>query len=229
MTQALNHVPSYNIGRLLQCSERFSQKLIKMNTKIVARNSMIFLAVVTAIVIPVAFFVNPMAGILSQKDKTIFSNQLYIPSFYIHVVLGGAALLIGWTGFVAKIRERYPGFHRIAGRIYVISFMITAISSVLVSFHATGGYISKSGFMAVGLIALFTTYKGFMAILNRKVKEHQAWMRYSYACCLASVTLRIWMPLLGIILQDGLLTYKIVAWLSWVPNLLFVKIFLNKK
>lgn len=41
---------------------------------------------------------------------------------------------------------------------------------------------------------------------------------------LAGVTLRIWIPLL-IIAHDGqfLPAYRWVAWLSWVPNALFVE------
>jgi uncharacterized membrane protein len=146
-------------------------------------------------------------------------------SFYVHVILGGTALLFGWVGFIDKIRAKYLTFHKIAGRIYVFCFFITALTSLLVSFHAYGGLISQLGFMSVGIIAVFTTFMGFSAILNRDIKAHQCWMRYSYACCLASVTLRIWLPLLGVILQNELLTYRIVAWLSWVPNLLYVKFF----
>lgn len=195
----------------------------------VPRNLLFALAILTAILIPIAFFMAPLQGILSTKSKTLLSNLFYTNSFYIHVILGGIALLIGWVGFVDKIRNKYLNFHKIAGRIYVICFLITALTSIVVSYNAFGGFVSQLGFMTVGVIAVFTTVNGYLAIRKREINEHRAWMRYSYACCLASVTLRIWMPLLGTILQDDLLTYKIVAWLSWVPNLLYVKLFLNKR
>jgi hypothetical protein len=83
--------------------------------------------------------------------------------------------------------------------------------------------------MSVGIIAVFTTLKGFSAIMNKEIVEHRAWMLYSYACCLASVTLRLWNPILGLFMEDFLLIYRIVSWLSWVPNLIFVKLYLNKK
>jgi uncharacterized membrane protein len=190
---------------------------------------MIFLAILTAILIPISFFLSPNHGILQDKDKTLLANQLYIDSFYVHVVLGGIALLIGWVGFMDKIRNKYLHFHRIAGRIYVFCFLVTGLTSILVSYHASGGIVSQLGFMSVGIIAVFTTIKGFSAILNKEIREHWAWMRYSYACCLASVTLRLWMPILSFFMEDFLTSYRIVAWLSWVPNLLFVKFYLNKK
>lgn len=33
------------------------------------------------------------------------------------------------------------------------------------------------------------------------------------------MTLRIWLPLLTITLGEFMVAYKIVGWLSWVPNL----------
>jgi uncharacterized membrane protein len=197
--------------------------------KLFPRNLMIFLAILTATLIPISFFLAPTEGILADKSKTLLANQLYMDSFYVHVVLGGIALLIGWVGFIDKIRAKYLTFHRIAGRIYVFCFLITALTSILVSYHAYGGLVSQLGFMTVGIIAIFTTLKGFSAILNKDIVEHQSWMRYSYACCLASVTLRLWNPILGLVMEDFMLIYQIVSWLSWVPNLLFVKLRLNKK
>ena len=49
-------------------------------------------------------------------------------------------------------------------------------------------------------------------------------MLRSYGLIFAAVTLRIWLPLL-IIAHEGqfLPAYRWVAWVSWVPNLLFVE------
>ncbi|MCP9767222.1 DUF2306 domain-containing protein [Lacihabitans sp. LS3-19] len=190
---------------------------------------MIFLALLTAILIPSGFFTSPFTGILATKTKELLANQYYIDSFFIHVYIGGIALGVGWLNFVNSIRVKYLQFHRIIGRIYVLTFLITAITSVVVSYHAYGGIVSQFGFIFIGLIAIFTTLMGFAAIVNGNLKSHQVWMRYSYASCLASVTLRIWSPILGLIMEDELLIYQIVAWLSWVPNLLFVRFYLNRK
>ncbi len=196
--------------------------------KLFFRNLIFFLAIITATVIPYFFFQDPQVGILSTKTKELLASKIYINSFYIHVILGGIALGLGWIGFVDKIRAKFLGFHRIAGRIYVFCFLITAITSVLVSYNSYGGLVSQVGFMSVGIIAIFTTLMGFSAILKKEIKQHQAWMRYSYACCLASVMLRIWSPGLSLFISNDILVYQIVAWLSWVPNLLYVKFVLNK-
>jgi hypothetical protein len=49
-------------------------------------------------------------------------------------------------------------------------------------------------------------------------------MIYSYGACLAAVTLRFWLPLLTVGFQlDFSVAYPIVAWLSWVPNLIVAR------
>ena len=189
---------------------------------------MVILALLTAIMIPFAFHRAPMEGILGLKTTQLLQNNWYINSFYIHVYLGGMALATGWLGFLPKIRARYPLIHKISGRIYVLCFLITAITSIPAGLYAQGGWFSKTGFVSVALLSIITTSSGFMAIINKNVKSHRKWMAYSYACCFAAVSLRLWIPILYLIIQDRVLVYNFVAWFSWLPNLLFVRLFIAK-
>jgi hypothetical protein len=54
-------------------------------------------------------------------------------------------------------------------------------------------------------------------------------MIYSYAACFAAVTLRVWLPFLTLIFGEFVLAYKIVAWLCWVPNMIFAHLWVRKK
>jgi hypothetical protein len=62
-----------------------------------------------------------------------------------------------------------------------------------------------------------------VAALRRDIPTHRAWMVRSYALIYAAVTLRIALPLLVIAFGDFLPAYRAVAWLSWVPNLLWAE------
>ncbi len=53
-------------------------------------------------------------------------------------------------------------------------------------------------------------------------------MTYSYAACLAAVTLRLWLPILVPVLGNFVDAYVIVAWLSWVPNLMVAYLIVRK-
>ena len=53
-------------------------------------------------------------------------------------------------------------------------------------------------------------------------------MIYSYAACFAAATLRLWLPALTSLTNDFIPAYRMVAWLCWIPNLVFAH-YLQKK
>jgi uncharacterized membrane protein len=168
-------------------------------------------------------------GVEETKDITLYANLFWKNSFYVHVIVGGLPLMLGWTQFIPKLRTKYPKVHRIFGKIYVVTFLITALSGFFISFYATGGLMPTLGFATVALIAFYTTLKAYLDIRKGDVVSHQKMMMYSYACCFAAVTLRIWSPLLSIGIGSFDVAYPIVAWLSWIPNLLVVYWIIQKK
>jgi len=89
--------------------------------------------------------------------------------------------------------------------------------------------VSSIGFISLGVIWLFTTSRAYIAIKNKDLSLHQGMMIYSYAACFAAVTLRIWLPVLTMVFGEFLLAYKIVAWLCWVPNIIFAQIWVKRK
>jgi len=163
-------------------------------------------------------------GLLATKPVELLKNNLWNFAFYTHLSLGGIALLIGWAQFSQKWRKSKPQAHRIIGKTYVISVLISAICAIYIGINATGGTIAKTGFIFLGIIWLITTIEAYRKARSREFGDHQKWMTYSYAACFAAVTLRLWMPILIAITGDFISAYQIVAWLCWVPNLLLAKI-----
>lgn len=158
-------------------------------------------------------------GYLELKAKEVLKSKFWWSFLYTHIATGGLAIVIGWLQFSKKMQSKYVKWHRRMGKIYVVMAFVCAISGFYIGFYATGGWIPATGFMTIALIYFYTTLKGFLAIRNKQIIEHQNFMTYSYAACLAAVNLRIYIPLsfnLGI---DYILAYSIIAWLAWVPNL----------
>jgi hypothetical protein len=52
------------------------------------------------------FFIDKTFGLLSQKSAELLSSRIWQIGFYTHIVFGGLALLIGWTQFGEKFREK---------------------------------------------------------------------------------------------------------------------------
>ena len=166
------------------------------------------------------FLIDRKFGLLSSKSVELLNDNLWNIAFYGHIVLGGLALLIGWLQFSNKLRIKKMELHRIFGKTYVISVFISGFCSLFIALDATGGIISILGFFTLGLIWLTTTILGFKSIKKGDIKSHEKFMIFSYAACFAAVTLRIWLPLLTIVMGEFNSAYRIVAWLCWVPNII---------
>lgn len=174
-------------------------------------------------------FVDREFGLLASKDESLLSNVFWNIGFYGHIIFGGIALLVGWVQFSRKMRTRYLDAHRLMGKIYVLSVIVSGVCGVYIGFYATGGFVSSVGFIALGIFWLFTTIRAYQAVRKGDIELHQGYMVYSYALCFAAVTLRIWLPLLSIAFGDFVSAYRLVAWLCWVPNVIFAYFWVRKK
>jgi hypothetical protein len=171
-------------------------------------------------VYPLQFFlVEGKVGILDMKSDALLADWVWKTFFYLHISFGGLALLVGWTQFNKRLRERYRAVHRTLGKMYVFSVWLSALGVGYIGFFAEGGLIAFLGFMTGGLIWSYTNTRGYLFIRQGNVWEHQKCMMYSYATCVGAVTLRIWLPLLSSTTNDFILSYQIVSWMAWAPNL----------
>ncbi|MDX6181131.1 DUF2306 domain-containing protein [Flavobacterium sp. Fl-77] len=189
---------------------------------------LIVFAIIIGLYPSIYFFIDRKFGLLSSKPAELLTNTFWNIGFYTHILLGGMALLIGWTQFSSKIRLKNLRLHKQIGKLYLISVMLSSIAGIYIGFFATGGLPSSLGFISLGIVWFYTTLNAYLQIKNKRIAQHQKMMVYSYAACFAAVTLRIWLPLLTIIYGDFLKAYITVAWLCWIPNL-FIAHQINKQ
>lgn len=175
------------------------------------------------------FIIDREFGLLASKSDALLANVIWNTGFYGHILFGGLALLVGWIQFHKKFRNSNLQRHRIIGKIYMIAVIISGTCGVYIGFYATGGIITSIGFICLGVLWLFTTYKAYWAAKSKDIDLHQGFMIYSYALCFAAVTLRIWLPTLTYLFGDFTIAYRIVAWLCWVPNLAFAFFWVRNK
>ena len=143
----------------------------------------------------------------------------------VHTLFGPIALVLGLVNLLPAMRQRgrWPA-HRWLGRIYLISAIALGGAGLSLAFHAVGGTMARVGFILLAVATLVTAVQGYRAIRRGDVRQHREWMLRSYALIFGAVTLRIWLPLLIIAYQGEFVpAYRWVAWLSWVPNALFVE------
>lgn len=163
-------------------------------------------------------------GFLTVKNPAVKANVLWQAAFYLHVAFGGVALLIGGFQFVEPLRNRVISLHRLLGKVYVASVFISAVTGFAIALFAEAGPIAKLGFALLAIAWFCTNFKAFSEIRKGNILEHQAWMIRCYCLTFAAVTLRIILPVeLALIGLDFPTAYRIVAWMCWVPNLLFAE------
>lgn len=179
---------------------------------------------------PVIYIVADMSqGLLGSKPTSLLDSSFYMSMFYIHIIPGGLALLLGWSQFSSSLRKKNIGIHRNLGKAYVIMVILSGFAGLFIAHFSTGGIISRLGFETLAIAWLFTTFKAFISIRKHNIDSHQRWMIRSFALCFAAVTLRIELPFLEQVLNlDFIDAYRIVAWLCWVPNLIVAELIVRK-
>jgi len=180
-------------------------------------------------VYPFLYFVLDMSsGLLSSKPPEVQQSLIWSTAFYLHITLGGVSLLVGWSQFLKRFRNRNLSFHRTLGKIYLIAVAIAGFSGLYIAFFASGGLISSMGFGGLALAWLFTTSSAYKAILAKDTETHEKWMIRSYALTFAAVTLRIWLPLSMVAGIEFQVAYPVIAWLCWVPNLFVAEMIVRR-
>lgn len=196
--------------------------------KLVFSGIVILLAVIIA-AYAFSYLSLSQTGFLESKDAALTTNLLWQLPFYAHIAFGGTALIIGGFQFIEPLRERYVEWHRLAGKVYVVSVFIASVTAFGVAFFAEAGVVAQAGFAILAILWLYTNVKAYTAIRRGDIIKHRTWMLRNYALTFAAVTLRFWLPfelaVLGMNFPDA---YRIVAWLCWVPNLIFAEFLVHR-
>ena len=159
-----------------------------------------------------------------EQRETYLRLQLVLG---VHVTFGVLALLIGPFQFARRLRRRFVRAHRVTGVLYVASATGLAVSGLVLAPTAYTGPVAATGFTVLGVGTLFTTWTALRMVLAHRYAEHRRWMTLSFSLIWAGVMLRIWVPLylalsgLGLVHFSFETAYAGIAWLCWVPNLLF--------
>lgn len=178
---------------------------------------------------PIIYFIlDKEFGLSGFKSTQLLADPFWNSAFYMHIFLGGLALLIGWAQFGTNFRNKNKGLHKQIGKVYVLSVLSSAVAGIYIAFSATGGLLAALGFICLGLVWLITTLMALISIKKSRVDVYQKLMAYSYAACFAAVTSRIWLSLLVPVFGNFTIVYIIVAWFCWVPNLVVAKLVIKR-
>jgi uncharacterized membrane protein len=172
-----------------------------------------------------AAFVYSMLPLGSLVHPDMQANFLaHSTGIYTHAFAAIVALVLGPFQFSSRLRQKHLQLHRWLGRSYLaVGVLVGGVSGLYMSQFAYGGTVARLGFAALAVFWLYTGLRAFLAIRRRAVDEHRRWMVRNFALTFAAVMLRIYLPASMLAGIDFSVAYPIIAWLCWLPNLLFAE------
>lgn len=166
-----------------------------------------------------------------KTKQLIYHIKHWRYSFYIHVFSSVFIVLCGLLQFSKTILKKHVIIHRISGFSYLILLLlISGPAALVMSLYANGSYPAQISFVLLSIFWLGTTLMAYLFLRKKDYQKHGNWMLRSYALTLSAVTLRLYSYLFDVFHHTfhPVDLYVLLAWLSWIPNLLVAEILIKK-
>lgn len=164
----------------------------------------------------------PLGSLVHPDMKASFLANSY--AIYTHAFASIVALAIGPFQLSASLRTNRPNLHRWLGRSYLaVGVLVGGLAGLYMSQYAFGGTVARLGFAALAVLWIFTGLCAYVAIRRGRIQEHRKWMIRNYSLTFAAVMLRLYLPISMVAGIEIAIAYPIIAWLCWIPNIVFVE------
>lgn len=157
--------------------------------------------------------------------RTAVTYAYYLPLFFVHVWASVLVLPAGFSQFSGRLRRRTPVIHRRIGWLYAgVVLGLAAPSGLVIGWHANGGPSSRLAFILLAIAWWVSTVAAVITARKKVWTAHREWMIRSFALTLSAITLRAWKwAIVAVFAPPPMDTYRLVAWLGWIPNLLIAE------
>jgi uncharacterized membrane protein len=200
----------------------------------------VFLSVCQMLSIAFPYLVPPFPTDIDflESKQWVVDEWHWMTAFYIHISSAVVVLAAGLTQFSKTFLSKYPLLHRKIGKIYVFLVLCVACpSGFVMAFYGNGGWAARYAFILQASGWWFLTFMAYYSVKNKNLKEHSKYMIRSYAMTLSAISLRaatyiasVWKMNNGINCPDPeyfLICYPdfyiLIAWLSWIVNLIIAE------
>lgn len=154
----------------------------------------------------------------------------------LHFAAGGIILLLGSTQLIAPLRERYPAFHRLVGRVYLFASLFAGLGGLtfILLKGTIGGRVMSVGFGLYGALMVIAALQTMRHARARRLDEHRAWALRLYALAIGSWLYRMdygfWLLFMGKLGHGDNFSGPFDHFMDfffYLPNLLVAEVFIR--
>lgn len=177
----------------------------------------------------------PVQRYLSAPGFSNSGDPEATASLVLHLVTGVIVMLLGCVQFITPLRRRWPVVHRLIGRVYVCSAILTAFGGLgyIVLNGTVGGAVMDVGFGLYGVLVLLAAARCLHHARARDLARHRAWAVRLFVLVIASWLYRLEYGISGV-LGIGGHTSSFTGWFDqmmafafYLPNLVVAEMYLH--
>ena len=184
-----------------------------------------------AVLVVVLLFVKVLLSILSEyrwyfpadfEQSAFLSGRrftfvgTYRAAFYVHILSGPLAVLLGAYLMISGGRSRYR-HHRSAGKLQLLIVLGAIVPSGLVlAQQAYAGTIATIGFTALAVATGACVLAAGYCAMTRRIQWHQRWATRCFILLASPLLLRLISGATIVTQLESDWTYRLNAWLSWL-------------
>jgi len=149
---------------------------------------------------------------------------------FLHILPGALFLLLGPLQFIARIRDRYPRWHRRSGAVVIVSGYIIGTSALVLPFilRPIGGLNEAAATTFFALYFLTALTMAWRKALQKDFAAHRRWMIRMFSIGLAVATIR---PIVGLFFAFSGVPpqtfFGTAFWIGFTLHLILAEVWIN--
>jgi hypothetical protein len=148
----------------------------------------------------------------------------YAGAFYVHIVSGPVALLLGLILVNDRFRRTFSAWHRRLGKAQTVNvLLLVAPSGLWMAYFAATGAIAAAGLGSLAFATAASAALGWRSAVNRDFASHRRWMWRTFILLCSAVVIRLIGGLATVARFDATWLYPLSTWLSWTMPLLVLE------
>lgn len=169
-----------------------------------------------------------VAGVERGFEHVAYHLEDRFGSLYVHMLIGGVAMIFMPFQFITRLRMKRPAVHRWMGRVAVAAMVISGATAIPLGMNMNIPLWGQLGYAASAIAWIIVPLVAIYFAITRDLQRHKVWMIYAAAVTFGAVALRFYVPgfrhIGGFSLE---IASSLAPWASLIGNIAIVWIWRN--